>query len=200
MSTIDKITRKIVFQSKAIILYICNMKQWILAFLAFVLLISCNEKKPSSDINQLFRSDSLHFSMMYPEHWEVIKKPTENNTLIFIEKKTSDTQSFQKNMVCWVEEMPMSIADSIYYKASITQLKITNPTLQIQQYKPIQLGKQYFSHFTYQTKLADSLKYNIAVYCCVVGNNGYNFYCTSPLNESSDIDYYKEIISTFTPL
>ncbi|HQW45975.1 MAG TPA: hypothetical protein PLZ98_02820 [Chitinophagaceae bacterium] len=176
------------------------MKQWIFSFLVFALAISCSEKKSNSDINQLYRSDSLHFSMMYPKQWEVIKKPTESNTFLFIEKKTTDTHSFQKNMVCWVEEMPIPISDSIYFQASMTQLKISKPTLQIQPFNPIQLGKQYFSHFTYQTKLADSINYEIAVFCCVVGKNGYNFYCTSPLNQLSYLAYYKEIISTFTPI
>lgn len=185
----------------SIITYICKMKNLILGMIAALVIGSCKTNSPNSALTETFRSDSLHFTMNYPSTWEALVNPLELNTVAFVEKKTDSQDSYKENIVCWMEEMPIEISDSVFFQASITELKISNPNLNIKKLPPIKLGNHTFSSFTFDYYSKDSTSYEVLGFCKVQGTRGYNFACNS---EKKDLQkhhsIFKEMLTTFKPL
>ncbi len=181
--------------------YICMMKHLTLCLCLGVLLFSCETKNPGVGLTETFQSDSLHFSMKYPANWEALINPSELNTVAFVEKKADSQDVYKENMVCWMEEMPIPISDSVFVQASITELKISNPKLTIKKLEPLKLGTHTFSSFTFDYWSADSTGYEVLGFCIVNGKRGYNFACNS---EKKDLQkhhpIFKEMLASFKPL
>lgn len=191
-------------QRKRLFDYICRMKRIFLIIVPVILLYACNEnnnKKPAVTFTENFKSDTLHFSVNYPKNWEIIRSPDEKNSITIVEKITNENDVYQENIVCWSEEMPMALSDSIYFQASVTQLKISNPDLRIEKTGKIKLGENDFSSFTFDFTTNDSTQYEVQGFCLIKGNKGYNFSCTAVKTEMpGHLQTFKEILSTFKPL
>lgn len=149
-------------------------------------------------LSENFSSDSLHFSIQYPKTWEVLSNPKDPRSVALVQKATNDSANYLENLVIWVEEMPMAISDSVYYQASVTQLKISNPALNITKTGKTNLGGRDFSSFTFDMTGKNGVEYTIAGYCLVQDKLGYNFSCTAlKRNMQSSLPLFKKIISTF---
>lgn len=187
--------------SNRILPYICQMKSYVYVLAAFVFLLSCGEKKALINLTETYKSDSLFCSIQYAKNWEVLQNPQEKNTFALVEKLKDSADAYQENLVCWFEEMPIQISDSVFFHSTITQLKISNPTLQIQNLKPITLGKNTFQSFHFEFVSNDKAPYEVFGFCLMHGKLGYNFACTANKKEAKVYqNIFHQILSTFNPL
>ncbi len=180
------------------------MKHIFLILLTVNLFYAChekNDKKQTAVLTENFKSDTLHFSINYPKNWEILKKNNEKNSIAIVEKITNEKDVYQENIMAWSEEMPIPLSDSIYFQASVTQLKISNPNLKIEKTGKIKLGENEFSSFTFDFTTNDGAQYEVRGFCLVKDNKGYNFSCTAVKSEMpGHLPTFKEILSTFKPL
>ncbi|MBK7692053.1 MAG: hypothetical protein IPJ31_13415 [Bacteroidetes bacterium] len=177
------------------------MKNLLLGLAVALAFESCKTNSQSAALTETFTSDSLHFTMSHPSNWEAFVNPVELNTVAFIEKKVDSQDSYKENIVCWMEEMPLEITDSVFFQASITELKISNPQLQIKKLSPVVLGDHTFSSFTFDYYSKDSNAYEVLGYCMVHGKRGYNFACNSEKkDQQKHHPIFKKMLSTFKPL
>lgn len=197
----DFLREKMSFNKKIIFGYICSMKEIFLAFCAALLLGACTENKPAVKLTKTYIADSLHFSIKHPENWEVLKDPDQGKSIAIVEKQGDKKDSYQENIVCWLEEMPMAVSDSVYATAAVTQLKIANPTLDIRKKGEAVLGSNHFSSFTFDFSGKNKTPYEVMGFCIVKGKRGYNFSCTALKSSMPEyLPLFREILSTFKPL
>lgn len=144
--------------------------------------------------NHEFTSDSLHFSVTPLLNWSVKVK---ENKVGILENYTNSKDSFQENIVVWTEEMPIAISDTLYNKATITELKIKNPNIKVSALPMKKLGNINFGRFEFTIILNDSIPCKVLGYTAVQGKRGYNFSCSYLVNEH--INYtssFENILST----
>lgn len=140
---------------------------------------ACNSEKEQKDkkskegfIN--YKNDSLGFEISIPENWIMHTEKGDTKSITFFEPKSDSLDSFKESIVVWVEEMPMAISDSVYAQAAITQIKISNPNLEIEN-KGIELNSTDTLHaFTFKFVTDDSSKYYVNGYTTVNKLKGYN--------------------------
>ncbi len=181
--------------------YLCYMKKFLVVVTLLSLLFACDDKKNTIDLRETFQSDSLHFSINYPSNYEVLKNPKDGQSIAIVRKIGNDNKQYRDNMVCWTEEMPMAISDSVYLQASITQLKISNPALSILKQPAQQLGPHLFSAFSFEYQAKNDSLFTVNGFCLVKGQRGYNFSCTALTREMPEkMETFKKILSSFQPL
>ncbi len=181
--------------------YLCDMHKVILLLCTAILLYSCGTQSKKSSLTEKFSSDSLHLFLQFPSDWEVLKNPKDPQSVAFVQKAGNKQDSYQENIVFWLEEMPMSVTDSVYLQASVTQLKIANPELNIIKKGKVKLGNYDFSSFSFDMQGKKNVAYAITGYCLVIGQRGYNFSCTALKPDMPQyLPLFQDIISTFKPL
>ncbi len=166
--------------------------------------MACNEssrtKNTDTHLTKEINSDSLGYALQVPENWNTIENPSQKNILGIFENLKDTSDQFKENIQIWREEIPIPIADSIYQKAAMTQIKIANPDIDIRAGHDIKIDSLLFKGFEFDFVTNDSAAYAVFGYTLLQGDYGYNFNLTT---EKDKIKIYKplfdSIISTFKP-
>lgn len=175
------------------------MQKKLLALISIIFcLLGCQNEGDHSEIkkenNKEYTSDSLHFGITPLLNWSVKVK---ENKVGILENYTDSKDSFQENIVVWTEEMPIAISDSLYNKATITELKIKNPKIEVVALPSKKLGKTNFGRFAFTVFLNDSIPCKVLGYTAVKGKRGYNFSCSYLANGNTDYTpIFENILST----
>lgn len=161
-----------------------------------------NTKKPAenglSEGWKEFKSDSLHFSIAFPKGWEA---RLNGSRVGIFELKKDSTDTFEDNIIIWVEEMPVAIPDSLYAVAAVTEFRIKNPDISPSKLPARQIGNLTFHPFSFEYTNKRQESFSILGYTKVEGNRGYNFSCTALKNDmSAHQASFDSILSTFKPL
>ena len=178
------------------------MKYLYFAFSLVLLFNSCkenSENKVALNLSEHFKDDSLHFEIKYPKTWEILNSNNETNSITISEKIKDSADMYQENISVWMEQMPLPISDSTYAIASHTQLKLSNPKIDLSPLEKTVINNQTFYTFHFDFVTTDTTKYAVIGYITTHGQRGYNFACTSIKNEMPNYEpIFKEILSTFT--
>ena len=163
-----------------------------------LLFISCSNQVSEPLAKKTFRSDSLHFSIQYPNHWEVKEREGKIKTIGLFESLQSPEDAYQENIVIWREEIPIPIPDSLYAKAARAEIKITNPSLTLIEEQPRKIGNHLFYpfHFNFITK--DSNAYTVYGYTTLQKTHGYNISATTAGDQAKFQQMVESILASFT--
>lgn len=151
-----------------------------------------NQKKTAEPSTKAYKSDTLHLALEYPALWELKSNNSALNTIGFYEPLTDAKDTYQENLLIWMEEIPFQMPDSSYNKAAITQIKLANPDLDITNKGIFQSDTNAFGHFSFSFTTSDSNSYHVEGYSLLKGKYGYNFSFTS---EKSKEGQYAEKIN-----
>lgn len=175
------------------------MQKFLIALIGTVFLFqACTNDDGHDNKNKVskneFTSDSLHFSITPLLNWLVKVK---ENKVGILENYTNSKDSFQENIVVWTEEMPIAISDTLYNKATITELKIKNPNIEIATLPMKKLGNINFGRFAFTIFLNDSIPCKVLGYTAVQGKRGYNFSCSYLVNGNTNYtSSFENMLST----
>jgi hypothetical protein len=178
------------------------MKKICLAIASVSLLYACNDAENArKKTMKIYTLDSLHFQIEAPMSWKARQNKNEPNAVTFFENLQNGTDEFEENISIWYESLPLAIADSTYAKAAITQLKITNPNMDISGISTKKIGENIFHGFQFNFTRPDSSHYTVQGYTCLKGLHGYNFICTSDQQQmAAHQAVFDSILTTFKPL
>lgn len=167
----------------------------------FLLHIGCANNAPSTSSSpefKTFTSDTMRFSIDYPASWEQKYIQDSTQAVGFYEPLSESADKFQENVQLWIEDLPMAISDTLYTQATIGQLKIVNPQLQVQTLPDISTSNTRFGRYNFEFTTHDSAKYSVEGYVCLHNLRGYNITFTSEKKNSNS--YHKivnQIIESF---
>jgi hypothetical protein len=136
-------------------------------------------KHTSEPSTKTYKSDTLHLVLEYPASWELKSNNNALNTIGFYEPLIDTQDTYQENLLIWMEEIPFQMPDSSYNKAAITQIKLANPDLDITKKGIFKSDTNAFGHFSFSFTTADSNSYYVEGYSLLKGKYGYNFSFTS---------------------
>lgn len=178
------------------------MKKICLALASVSMLYACNDAENArKKTMKIYTLDSLHFQIEAPMSWKASQNKNKPNAVTFFENLENGTDKFEENISIWYESLPLAIADSTYAKAAVTQLKITNPSIDISSISKKKIGENNFHVFQFNFVRPDSSHYTVQGYTFLKGLNGYNFICTSDQQQmSAHQAVFDSILTTFKPL
>ncbi|MEZ5047620.1 MAG: PsbP-related protein [Chitinophagaceae bacterium] len=178
------------------------MRQGIFLFFVFAALLmeACkNEQSTPKDIAlKEFHIDSLGYSIKIPETWEIRFYKNRPDAVSFFEPQSDSTDSFRESLVVWTEKLPKPISDSLYKKASETEIKISNPNFKIVNEENINGANCKFGVFSFLPKTKDG-DFKIYQYACVKDSTAYNISTTTLADDQKSHEaLFQKIINTFT--
>lgn len=178
-------------------------KIFIIGLLLSVAFFACKddtkttEKKPvdKKELGHL-KSDSLKIEFDFPKNWELVRTPNQFNLITIKQPLKDSSDAYQENMLIWTEQLPMNISDSIYHLTAITQLKISNPNLTVENKGTKQIGDKVFRQYSFEFTPADSNKYvvNGYTYFNMKDSMGYNFNGTADIKNATEFQSEMETI------
>ncbi|TXI32995.1 MAG: hypothetical protein E6Q58_03250 [Niabella sp.] len=132
-----------------------------------------------------FKSDSLHFTLEYPENWEIVYSIDSNSTFLLNAPLLDSTDTYQENFHIWAETLPIAISDSIYKQATLTELKISNPSFNITKLTDTITKFGSFGRYRFDFTTSDSNAYEVQGFTLLNKTKGYNLIFTSELKNKS---------------
>ncbi|MBL7764586.1 MAG: hypothetical protein JNJ58_00700 [Chitinophagaceae bacterium] len=156
-----------------------------------VFAIACQNNAPLK--YKTYRSDSLHFSLKAPEDWQTEEKLQGQKTFALTESPKDSLKEYKGNLVIWLEELPIPVADSVYAQAAVTQIKISNAQLNISPLTQILRGNKHYFHFQFDFSTVDSMHYAVEGYTLLHQLHAYNMIFTCEKTKSAT---YKPILDT----
>ena len=154
-----------------------------ICFCSVLFLAACDTNTKKKAETHIFTSDSMHFTIELPKDWKAYARP---GKIGLLEPLQDSSDHFQENIVIWTEDLPLPIPDTLYTKATVTELRIKNPDLQIQTYPALSLGENTLGQFAFQVMLNDSVPCRVLGFTALHNNRGYNITCNYLANTKTD--------------
>lgn len=153
-----------------------------------------DEKEGHSELNELktYTSDTMGFSLTYPFDWEIKYQHDSTNSVGFYEPIQDTTDKFQENLQIWIEDLPMTISDTLYKQATLGQLKIVNPKLSVNSLNDLSTQNAKFGHYGFEFTSNDRTTYQVDAYLYLKGDRGYNFTFTA---EKKNFETYRSTLN-----
>lgn len=170
-----------------------------------LLLAACHsapEKENVTDTRHL-EIKSLKLALDYPKEWIYAfdRDSNQANALLTLQAPLEPNDSFQENLSIYHEVLPMRLDDSIYHKANIREIMITNhDSLQVNNLGRKKFGEHDFNEFTFAFR-HDQSDYVVHGFTYLKDSVGYNFRYTSAKNqEGKYLPAIHQILRSFKPL
>lgn len=174
-------------------------------FIMVCFLFSCGEgdKKQTSSNTCHIESTKLKYAMDYDSSWLITFQPDSSQPGALTQLQSSlegPNDSYQEKIEIYYEGLPMRIADTMFHKAAITQIRIANPALLVTNEGEKHFGENHFQEYRFQfTK--DSSEYIVHGYTFLKDSIGYTInYTASLADDKKFLPKVEKILSSFKPL
>jgi hypothetical protein len=157
-----------------------NMKKT--DFIMLVIIIAfyaCNEKTHELSNSKHFESKTQTMAFDYPTEWTIDTL----NGKIELRNEISDVQDqYVEVLSITKEQLPMLIVDSIFHKATMAEIKISNPNLTLVEKGIVTFDQKNYHtfdfDFTPEVNANEPSTYHVATYDCLQDSTGYVFHFT----------------------
>lgn len=162
--------------------YFCRMKNFIpiIFACALIFIASCKtEPKVTNSGFQLYSSDSLGFSIEYPETFETKAYFNQFIPISFFETITdSTTDQYPENLLVNIEKIPVAVPFADFVTASKTQLKLMMPELTIYEEDSISIDGYPTAVYKFYRPKKDSTNFVSKMFVVFQKDRAVNFSCT----------------------
>lgn len=179
------------------------------AFFSFLvilsMMISCGEteSKKSKSSTQHLESRNLKFALDYDSSWLITFKPdsSQSGALTILQSGLEGPDdSYQERIEIYHEGLPMRIPDTMFHQAAITQIKISNPSLEVTNVGAKPFGNNHFHEYTFSFN-RNSTDYVVHGYTLLNDSIGYTInFTAAKKDENKYLSKVENILSSFKPV
>jgi hypothetical protein len=171
-----------------------------IVFVALIFLIACKENSTTTPTTtKHFSSTVLRMAFDYPATWTIRFNPdslSEHAIVTLLSPLEHQNDNYQENITITKEAFPVKLSDSLFHKATLAELKISNPTLQFND--DGKKGKYLSHHFSF---VKDSVQYVVYGYNVLKDSTGYTINFTTPVNNENALhSTVQAFLNSFNPL
>ncbi len=169
-----------------------------------LLLFACNNQNQQQASNKdtnasgslaantkTFRSDTMRCSFEYPLEWSLNYNNQTGKSASMVEPLTDSTDRFGARFNIWAEYLPVPITDSMYGLAAMSQIKVANNGMTVNNEGKKQFGTNSFRSFSFNFSMEDQSEYAVRGFTLIQDSIGYNISFTA---EREQINNYSATI------